>query len=202
MERSDKWNVIIIGGGLAGLTAALHLANNNCSVCLIEKNDFPNHKVCGEYVSNEVLAYLNSLKIDPFTVGAKEISKFKITDTKDESISADLPLGGFGITRYTFDQLIFNEVKNKATVVFDNVEKVKYENNTFEIITQKNGSFEAEYVVGAYGKRSNLDTILNRKFMRQNSPWLAVKAHYEYDFPEDTVALHNFNSKCLLFNYI
>lgn len=29
--------------------------------------------------------------------------------------------------------------------------------------------------------------------MKQNSSWLAVKAHYDYDFPEDTVALHNFN---------
>lgn len=29
--------------------------------------------------------------------------------------------------------------------------------------------------------------------MKQPSPWLAVKTHYDFDFDEDTVALHNFN---------
>ena len=48
-------DVLIIGGGLAGLTSAIHLAKENKSIVLIEKNTYPNHKVCGEYVSNEVL---------------------------------------------------------------------------------------------------------------------------------------------------
>ncbi len=44
--------VIIIGGGLAGLTAAIHLSKIGIDVILVEKNDFPKHKVCGEYISN------------------------------------------------------------------------------------------------------------------------------------------------------
>ncbi|MGO3183116.1 MAG: NAD(P)/FAD-dependent oxidoreductase [Aequorivita sp.] len=192
MTTKHKWDIIIIGGGLAGLTTALHLANNNCSVCLIEKNEYPNHKVCGEYVSNEVLPYLNSLGIDPMNVGAKEISKFKITDTKGSPINANLPLGGFGISRYAFDQLIYETIKNKVKVLFDTVEKVNFEKDQFCVTTQKKDVLKADYVVGAYGKRSNLDTFLKRRFMKQKSPWLAVKAHYNYEFPDDTVALHNF----------
>ena len=34
---------------------------------------------------------------------------------------------------------------------------------------------------------------MNRKFIRQKSPWLAVKAHYEYNISKDTVSLHNFD---------
>ncbi|WP_026449878.1 NAD(P)/FAD-dependent oxidoreductase [Aequorivita capsosiphonis] len=192
MEKTKTWDIIIVGGGLAGLTTALHLANNYCSVCLIEKNQYPNHKVCGEYVSNEVLPYLRSLGIDPLHIGAKKISKFKITDIKGKPITANLPLGGFGISRYAFDQLIYESVKKKAHVLFDTVEKIGFEKNQFSVTTQNKEVLKANFVVGAFGKRSNLDAFLNRKFMKQNSSWLAVKAHYEYDFPDNTVALHNF----------
>ena len=52
-------NVVIVGGGLAGLTSALHLTQSGLGVTLIEKNPYPRHKVCGEYISNEVLPYLD-----------------------------------------------------------------------------------------------------------------------------------------------
>jgi flavin-dependent dehydrogenase len=42
--------ILIIGGGLAGLTATLHLEKAGLSVILIEKTTYPHHKVCGEYV--------------------------------------------------------------------------------------------------------------------------------------------------------
>ncbi|MFQ3174733.1 MAG: flavin-dependent dehydrogenase, partial [Flavobacterium sp.] len=61
MKRNAS--VIIIGGGLAGLTAAIHLSKIGVSVILIEKNEFPKHKVCGEYISNEVLPYFNWLDL-------------------------------------------------------------------------------------------------------------------------------------------
>ncbi len=193
MITKNKFDIIIIGGGLAGLTTALHLTNNNCRVCLIEKNEYPHHKVCGEYVSNEVLPYLQSLEINPFSVGAKKISKFEITDIKGLPIKANLPLGGFGLSRYAFDNLLFQNLKNKATIVFDTVEKIDFNNQTFSISTQRKDVYKADFLVGSFGKRSNLDSFLKRDFMRQNSSWLAVKNHFEYDFTEDRVALHNFN---------
>lgn len=192
MTQKTKYDIIIIGGGLAGLTTALHLANANCKVCLIEKNQYPHHKVCGEYVSNEVLEYLNSLGIDPFSIGAKKISKFKITDEKGYPLKANLPLGGFGISRYALDNLIYETLKSKVEVIFDTVEKVTFNENIFSVILQSKDILKADFVVGAFGKRSNIDTFLNRDFMNKNSPWLAVKAHYEYDFPDDVVELHNF----------
>ncbi len=193
MTNYTNWDIIIIGGGLAGLTTALQLANNNCKVCLIEKNEYPNHKVCGEYVSNEVLPYLETLNINPFAEGAKRISKFEMTDSQGFPLKAILPLGGFGISRYAFDNLLYKALKSKAEIIFDTVEKVSFQKNHFLVTTQQKTILKADFVVGAFGKRSNIDSYLNRRFMNQDSAWLAVKAHYEYDFPDDTVALHNFN---------
>jgi hypothetical protein len=50
----------------------------------------------------------------------------------------------------------------------------------------------ASIVLGAFGKRSNLDIKLKRSFIQKQSHWLGVKAHYKLDFPEDYVGLHHF----------
>ena len=193
MYNKSKRNIVIIGGGLAGLTTALHLSRANCNVTLIEKNKYPHHRVCGEYVSNEVLHYLNYLGIDPFSSGAKNISKFVVTDLKGEHLNVQLPLGGFGLSRFVFDNILYESLKNKAEIIFDTVEEITFSKDRFYVKMQNKKVIVAEYVVGAFGKRSNIDSFLNREFMQQNSPWLAVKGHYDFEFPEDTVALHNFN---------
>ena len=73
LNGNVEFDSIIIGGGLAGLTAAIGLRNCGVSVLLIEKHDFPRHKVCGEYVSNEVLPILEAFGLDPFSWGAVAI---------------------------------------------------------------------------------------------------------------------------------
>ena len=60
MEDAD---VIVIGGGLGGWTAAIHLRKAGLEVMLIEKRQYPFHKFCGEYLSAEVEPYLSSLGI-------------------------------------------------------------------------------------------------------------------------------------------
>ena len=92
--------MIIVGGGLAGLVSALHLSQKGLEVLLIEKNAYPKHKVCGEYISNEVLPYLQSMGFDPFKFGAKNITDFTLSTPGSRSISTKLPLGGFSISRY------------------------------------------------------------------------------------------------------
>jgi flavin-dependent dehydrogenase len=193
MNSSAKYDVIIVGGGLAGLTCALHLSKHDINILLIEKYKYPHHKVCGEYVSNEVMPYLRSLDVDPFAQGAVEISKFEISDKDGKKLTSELPLGGFGISRYAFDQLLYKKVKDRIDVAFDTAEKITFNEPLFTVRTIENKSYQSKFLVGAFGKRSLLDIVLNRKFIQQGSPWLGVKAHYEYNVPRDTIALHNFD---------
>ena len=188
-----KYDVIIIGGGLAGLTSAIHLSMENYSVLLIEKNSYPKHKVCGEYVSNEVLPYLEFLGFNPFEFGAKRISEFELTTHNNKRIKAKLPLGGFGISRYEFDfQLYKLAIKNSVTVCQDTVTDAEFESDIFRIKTKSKGQFQSKIAIGAFGKRSNLDVKYQREFIKKKSPYLGVKIHVSGDFLEEKVALHNF----------
>ncbi|WP_345740261.1 NAD(P)/FAD-dependent oxidoreductase [Olleya namhaensis] len=188
----SNFDVIIIGGGLAGLSSAIHLSKNKHSVLVIEKNEYPKHKVCGEYISNEVLPYLNFLGVDVFKLGAKRIDKFELSTPKNKLVKANLPLGGFGISRYCLDnQLAKVALANQATITQDTVENVTFANDVFSVETKSN-KYTSKIVIGAYGKRANLDVKLNRNFIKNKSPFLAVKTHLKGDFPENLVALHNF----------
>ncbi|AOW10105.1 NAD(P)/FAD-dependent oxidoreductase [Flavobacterium gilvum] len=185
--------IVIIGGGLAGLTSAIHLSKIGLKVVLIEKNEYPKHKVCGEYISNEILPYLNWLSVDLSQLNPTQITKLEFSNADGELISCDLPLGGFGLSRFALDAFLFEKVvENGCEIVQDQVDNVVFENNIFTVSTSNNRIFTSEIVIGAFGKRSNIDLKLNRRFSRKKSHWLAVKAHYLVDFSNEVVGLHNF----------
>ena len=187
------FDAIIIGGGLAGLCNAIHLSKFGKKVLLIEKNEYPKHKVCGEYISNEVLPYLEYLGINPFDFGAVKIDNFQISTTKSKLISTKLPLGGFGISRFTLDhQLAKKAIKNRVLFLKDSVINIDFNEDVFTIETKENNSFQSKVAVGAFGKRSLLDVKMERDFIQKKSSYLAVKIHVNGNFPKDLVALHNF----------
>lgn len=184
---------VVIGGGLAGLCSAIHLSKSGFNIVLIEKNSYPNHKVCGEYVSNEVLPYLNFLDIDVFKEGAKKISKLELTTTNNKLISADLPLGGFGMSRFALDALLARKaVSQGVQILQDAVLRLNYQGDKFSLETKGGAQLNSNIVIGAFGKRSNLDINLNRDFIKLKSPYLGVKIHVKAKFPDNMVALHNF----------
>lgn len=192
MEK--HFQISIIGGGLAGLTAAIDLLKRKFNVILFEKNEFPKHKVCGEFISNEVLSYLNELGLDIKSLKPTKINRTQLSTHSGKTIESKLSLGGFGISRYTLDNYIYSKfIEQGGKVVKDSVSKVEFSNEIFTIFTQSNENYTSKIVLGAFGKRSNIDIQLHRKFILQKSPWLAVKAHYSGDFPNDLVGLHNFD---------
>ncbi|SHG23969.1 Dehydrogenase (flavoprotein) [Flavobacterium segetis] len=188
-----KKSVIIVGGGLAGLTTAIHLSKMGLKIVLIEKNEYPKHKVCGEYISNEVLPYLSFLDLKISDLHPTAITDMEFSTVSGKIIESTLPLGGFGISRYTLDQYLFKKaVENGCTIIKDTVESIIFKNDIFTITTSNNNVHDSKIVIGAFGKRSNIDQQLSRTFMQKQSHWLAVKAHYSGNFPKDLVGLHNF----------
>ncbi|WP_232771607.1 NAD(P)/FAD-dependent oxidoreductase [Tenacibaculum sp. Bg11-29] len=190
---NKEFDAIIIGGGLAGLCNGIHLSKFDKKVLLIEKNEYPKHKVCGEYISNEVLPYLKFLEINPFDFGAVKIKNFKLSTIKNKLISARLPLGGFGISRYNLDFILSEKAKENGVVILqDSVVDINFIEGVFHIKTKENKRYSSEITIGAFGKRSLLDIKMKRDFIQKKAPYLGVKIHVKGNFQEDLVALHNF----------
>ncbi|AWH86032.1 FAD-dependent oxidoreductase [Flavobacterium album] len=190
MERNP--DVLIVGGGLAGLTAGIHLSQKGLSVTIIERTSYPKHKVCGEYISNEVMPYLKWLGADVSFLNPVSISKFEFSSVTGHPVTAQLPLGGFGVSRYALDNYLCEKAKeNGCKVILGEVKGVNFIDDKF-YVESSDAIYTSKIVLGAFGKRSNIDKEMNREFIQKKSPWLAVKGHYKGEFPNDTVALHNF----------
>ncbi len=189
-------DIIIVGGGLAGLTSSIELAQKGYKVTLIEKKSYPFHRVCGEYVSNEVWSYLLSLGLELNRFGVSKISRFQFSSPSGRVLSADLGLGGFGISRYLFDFELYKLALSAGVRFFLNeqVERITAQEDKMTVSTNMGQVLEAKVVMGAFGKNTKLDRILERDFTRHSSPYLAVKYHIQTGFQRDTIALHNFEN--------
>ncbi|WPR75163.1 NAD(P)/FAD-dependent oxidoreductase [Algoriphagus sp. NG3] len=191
-----KRKIVVIGGGLAGLVSAYLLAKSGQQVLLIEKKHFPFHRVCGEYLSNEVLDFLKREGLLPLCQDFPQISTFLFSDTKGKEVRVPLDLGGFGISRFVLDEYIYQEVLKVGGEVKTGiqVESVCFneQERQFTLVMAGGEELLADYVIGAFGKRSKLDKVLKRSFIEKRSPYIGVKYHIKSDFIRDTVGLYNF----------
>ncbi len=190
----SSYDVIIAGGGLNGLISSYLLARQGFSVLVIEKKSYPFHRVCGEYVSNEVIPFLEKMDIFPADISPARISKFRLTSISGRELKLDLDLGGFGISRYAFDLFLYEKAREAGVVFLLNtsVEDIEFFQDHFNVSASPNKYLGAWVVIGAYGKRSSLDRQLGRAFMQEKSPYIGVKYHIRYDHPDDEIVLHNF----------
>ncbi|MCM4173261.1 NAD(P)/FAD-dependent oxidoreductase [Arenibacter sp. TNZ] len=188
----DDFDVVIVGGGLAGLTAGIHLIIKNYKVAIFESKQYPHHKVCGEYVSNEILPYMEFLGVSlPQT---SQLNEMLFSTVNGRTLRAKLPLGGFGLSRYTFDHILYKKAMALGvSIIPENVTSVDFNGSHFRVSTDSDKEYSGKFVIGAYGKRGMLDKDLQRDFIQKKSPWLGIKAHYKLDsFPVNLVAVHNF----------
>ena len=188
--------VVVVGGGLAGLVSAILLNRRGFAVTLIEKKAYPFHRVCGEYISNEVKPFLQKHNLFPNHVETSSISQFEFTSIKGRSLALPLDLGGFGVSRYLLDQHLAEIAKKEGVDLREKctVSQVYFNENVFLVKLSRGEELVADLVIGAYGKNANLDRTLKRSFVQKRAPFIGVKRHIKSDFPKDKIALHNFEN--------
>jgi flavin-dependent dehydrogenase len=187
--------VAIIGGGLAGLSAAIDLKRRGFSVLVIEKKQYPQHKVCGEYLSAEVIPYFRQLGIHLDSIQKNKINRFRLYAPSGRHVEQSLPLGGLGISRFCLDHYLYTIAADLEVefVLNDPAQSIVFEQNHFTINTKKRKAITAKTLLASFGKRSNLDRKLNRSFIKKEADYVGVKFYIKADFPDDLVTLYNFN---------
>ena len=197
MQDDITYDLAIVGGGLAGLALSIQAANAGYRAILFEKEKYPFHRVCGEYISLESWDFLESLGIDLKSLGVSYIKRLYVSDSQGRSFEQKLPLGGFGISRYKLDHRLAQIAKQAGVMILEQtrVNDIHFANEHFSIESTK-GSFKAKVGVGSFGKRSNLDVKWKRPFIvatkNKLNNYIGVKYHIRHDFPGDLIALHNF----------
>jgi flavin-dependent dehydrogenase len=193
----SKYDIAIIGGGLAGLALSIQAARAGYKTILFEKEKYPFHKVCGEYISFEAWDFLEELGMPLSQMNLPIIRKLLLSAPNGKVFKQELPLGGFGISRYKLDAALATIAKSNGVEIREEtkVTGVNFENDFFTL--QPSFNIQCRVTAGAYGKRSNLDVKWKRKFAEQKpnklNNYIGVKYHVQYDFPENSIALHNFS---------
>lgn len=107
LRRADEVvsNVLILGGGLAGASAALELAQTRVPVRLLEREAGPQHKICGEFLSIEAQRDLQRLGLDPADLGAVPIDVVRLI-SGERRIETALPFVARGLSRKRLDEAL------------------------------------------------------------------------------------------------
>ncbi|MEO8765018.1 MAG: NAD(P)/FAD-dependent oxidoreductase [Ginsengibacter sp.] len=197
--NSNNFDTAIIGGGLAGLSLSILLAKAGYKVILFEKEKYPFHRVCGEYISLESWKFIESLGCGLSGLDLPVINKLMVSAPNGNFIQANLDLGGFGISRFFIDNELKKIAEKNGAMILEErkVTDVVFSNDSF-IINYIGGKCSVPVVSGSFGKRSNLDVKWKRDFIQQKpgklNNYIGVKYHIKTALPFDTIALHNFRN--------
>ena len=198
MNNQAEYDVIIVGGGLAGLSLSILMARKQYKVLVLEKDSYPRHRVCGEYISNESLAFLTDLGLQLNSLDLPQIDTLQVTDTFGNEVIANLPQGGFGISRFLLDAELAKLAINTGVELLTKtrVDDIVYDEDLFNV-TSKNNTYTARLVAGTWGKKSNLDVKWGRSFVMDKNKsltnFMSIKYHIKYNWPVNRIGLHNFN---------
>ncbi|MDO8996534.1 MAG: NAD(P)/FAD-dependent oxidoreductase [Sediminibacterium sp.] len=192
-----RYDIAIVGGGLAGLALSIQSAKAGFKVVLFEKEQYPFHKVCGEYISLESWDFIESLGVPLSKLQLPIVNRLMVTAPNGNSIEQPLDLGGFGVSRYTIDKALYELAKGLGVRVEAGVkaDDIVFEADMFSVHSSI-GIIQSRVAVGSFGKRSNLDVKWKRPFIlgkqKQLDNFIGVKYHIDIDWPNDLIALHNF----------
>ena len=123
----DIFDLIIVGAGPAGSTAALYAHRKGLKTCLLDKATFPRDKVCGDALSGKSIAILHDLglleqvaqlpgaTIREVVFGSPDHVQARVDlrryDHRDLLTGKSMPMEGFVIRREVFDAFLFEEAR-------------------------------------------------------------------------------------------
>jgi flavin-dependent dehydrogenase len=153
MKSHRTEEIVIVGGGLAGASAACVLGREGHSALLLERDLEPRHKVCGEFLSVEAQTYLSHLGIDLDSLGASRISRLRLY-YRGKQAEAKLPFLARSLSRKVLDEALLSKAAFYGARIMRGVtvRSVITEETASWIDAGSFGSLQAETLFLASGK--------------------------------------------------
>ncbi|MGE0159383.1 MAG: geranylgeranyl reductase family protein [Gemmatimonadales bacterium] len=114
--EDERWDAIVVGGGPAGSTAAIHLASRGRRVLVLERHAFPRDKACGDLLipdAQRVLGRLGLLE----AVAARARSVDDAVVESPSRLRWSIPGRYLVLPRRTFDGMLAREASARGAVV-------------------------------------------------------------------------------------
>jgi flavin-dependent dehydrogenase len=172
---------VIIGGGVAGATAALALARAGRDVDLYERSSSASHKICGEFLSREVSANLRALGVDPVDFGARPITRVRLVRGA-HSVDEPLPFPALALSRKTLDEALLERVAaSGANVIRGKTARSieRSDDGGFVVSFGGEDHAAARTIFLATGKHDLRGA--KRVATGRQSDYLALKMHFRFD---------------------
>lgn len=200
-----KYDVIIVGTGPAGASAALELARSDMRVLIIEKESLPREKPCGGAMPSSVEKLLN---IDISPVVKKRIGIIQTYHNYQNNVmnSLDRKNALILVNRSEFDMYLLEQAKKIGEGNIEVLEKcsvvsVKETPDEVHMVLDNGKELQAKYLIGAdgaLGKIASMTGLMkNRKFAPALDAEIITSDHY-YENYSDTMVLNFF---CLSHGY-
>ena len=120
-------DVAIVGAGPAGSSTAIHLTRNGYSVALLDKEQFPREKLCGDFLSPVNWPLLDELGVAREVLARphEKIRTFRFTSFS--GAQSEVPLGksndetvfGLGLRRFDLDYVLLEKARRLGVTVLD-----------------------------------------------------------------------------------
>ena len=194
MESALKTDVLIVGAGPGGCSAALSLAKHGVKAVLVDKAVFPRDKVCGDALSGKVMRVLYRLAPDvgeQLRADARQLPSWGVTFTAPSGLSLRVPFSrntdegtapGSIMTRLDFDALLLDKVRSASgatVIVGTTLNSFERTATGWRVTDAKNSvSIEARLVIAADGANSHFARHIAGIGLESRHHCAGVRAYY------------------------
>jgi flavin-dependent dehydrogenase len=195
LEALKNWDLVVIGGGPAGASAAITAARAGVQVLLLEKGNFPRHKVCGEFVSGEALHLLNTLLASSLETRTLLSRVPRITgarlflDGRTVHVPVDPPAAS--LARFDMDAALWRAATAAGVATQTDTPVLGVTGRGPFHIHTATGDVTARAVIDTAGRWSNLTEHVPE--VASAPKWIGLKAHFSEETPAPTTDLYFFN---------
>ena len=182
-DRRDPVDVVVVGAGPAGTTAAITLARAGRRVLVVDKARFPRDKCCGDGLTTLALRELEQLGLTPSTVpNWQTVTDVRLRSPSGREVRLALPDDGiFAATtpRRELDAALLALAVDVGADVCDGhgLESIELFDDRVEVGVAGLGVVAARYVVAADGMWSPTRRMLGVGESRYLGEWHAVRQY-------------------------